>query len=145
MARANDLMTIWLWPLSLMRAHFDYLEMVLGAQAVVGARLPLIASALQSPLTADYRELTRMVTEKSDAYRLSHAAFASAGRIIQAASEANARDLGALSGGTMLSAAQWQAMITRSLKAGAAFARLPGAALAPVHGRVRANAKRLRR
>ncbi len=144
MARQTDLFSLWIWPWELVRANLALAETMIAAPGVVAARLPTIGEAIANPWTADHRELNLMVTEKVDAFGLSHASVTSAARKLKAVSEANARDLGRLSGGMPLWPADWIRIAERNLDLVATLASLPGRAVAPIHRTATANARRLR-
>lgn len=144
MARQAYLLSLWTWPWELARANIALAETLIAAPAVVSARLPAIGEAIANPWTADYRELSLMVTEKLDAFGLSHASVTSAGNKLKAVGEANARDLGRLSGGTPLWPADWLRIAERNLDLFATMTTLPGRAVRPIHRSATANARRLR-
>jgi hypothetical protein len=150
MPMAKDMTALWLWPWTMARTGLALFETMAGAQTVVGARLPLIGASLQDPWsaapgTAGHRELSRMVSEKTDAFGDSHRTIRVAAGKAQAAGEANLRDLARLASGALPGPADWMRSAERNLGAWTALALLPAAALAPVHRRVRANAARLGR
>lgn len=141
----NPIAELWMWPLHAARLGSDWMETMLATQRVISARLPTIASAMQNPLAADHVELNRMVSEKVSAFGQSGRSVQTAGAVVRQAADANARALGRMAGGGMLWPAEWMALAEGNLAAMAAMAALPAAALAPVHSRVTANDRRLRR
>lgn len=138
-------MALWMWPLTMAKLSSDWMETVSSAAHVVDTRLPMIAAAWQNPFTANYPELSRMVTEKTEAFGRSGRSVATAQGSIRRASEANARALGKLSGGQMLGFAEWAGIFERNLEIAATMLAMPTKALAPVHGRATANSRRLGR
>lgn len=145
MPATKDIADFWLWPWKAVQANVALAETLMSVPPVIAARLPMIATAMRDPLKADTKELTQMVTEKAEAFGRSHQSISAAARKIRAASDANARDLGRLMGGSLFGPADMIRMTERSLSAWAAFATLPAQALAPVHKRVSSNARRLRK
>lgn len=134
---------LWTLPWSMAKLTADWTETMLSARDVIDARVPKIAEAWINPIAADHRELSRMVTEKMDAFGQSHRAATKAHSSLVRASEANARALGRLSGGELLSFGEWFKIVERNFEIATALAVLPATALAPIHARVRANARRL--
>lgn len=116
-------------------------ETLLTSQRVIDARTILIRNAGQSPLTGEYRELSRMVPEKIEAFTQSgaaltqnmaamHQAFLSQGQALAAAM---------LSGNPF-----WMLQGSRqALSSLDAVSRLGAATLAPIHKTATANARRL--
>lgn len=142
---AQSVMDLWLWPLSAARLGSQWAETMLATQRVIAARLPTIASAMQNPMAADHAELGLMVSEKVGAFRSSGEAVTSAGAVVRRAADANARALGRMAGGGMLWPADWMRLAEGNIAAASAMAALPAATLAPVHKKVTANDRRLRR
>lgn len=134
-----------MWPVQAARLGSDLVETAAGAQRVIAARLPTIASAMRNPLTADHGELRQMVTEKLGAFRSSSRSLSAANAVVQRASSANAQALGRIAGGGLLWPSDWVRLAERNLAAVAAVAALPSETLAPYHAGVSANDKRLKR
>jgi len=145
MPRTNDRSAFWLLPWTMAQANRAWLETMVATPAVIAARMPAIADAMQNPLNADRRELTRMVVEKADAFGQSQRSLTSASRKFQAASEGNARDLGKLSGGGIFDPAIYMRIFERNVSAGIALLSLPGEVISPIHKKATRNARRLRR
>jgi hypothetical protein len=143
MPASTDLTDLWLWPWKAALTNIALTETIMSAPAVIAARLPMIASAMTNPLTANSRELTRMVTEKADAFGQSQRSVTAVVRKMGTAGNANARDLNTLARGGQLMPADYMRMGERNLAAWVALMTLPGTALAPVHKRVSANRRRL--
>lgn len=138
-------MALWMWPFTMANLSSDWMEMMTSAAHVVGTRLPMLAAAWRYPFTADHTELSRMVTEKSDAFGRSGRSVATAqGRILRAF-EANARALDRLSDGQMVGFAEWAGIFERNLEIAVTLLAMPTNALAPIHGRATANSRRLGR
>lgn len=143
MARAS-ILDFWLWPLEAAQTAIGLGETLWNAHAVVGARTPMIRAAFSDPLGANTRELTRMVTEKWDAFGRSGRVLAGGERTIRGAMTANARDFGRMAGGDLFWPADWLRLAERNMALWSAVTTLPGAALEPVRTRVASNARRLR-
>lgn len=141
----ENAMTLWNWPLAAAQWNSDVLEMAFGAQRVVAARMPTIASAMQNPLAADHVELGRMVSEKVGAFTVSSRSVGAAGGVVQQAGSDNARALGRMASGAMLMPTDWIRLAESNLAAAAALAALPTEVLAPLQSGVKANDKRLRK
>jgi hypothetical protein len=105
-------------------------ETLVAADAVVRTRSRMIERAARSPLTGNYRELSRMVPEKV-------AAFGEAGGLLAAEWQAWQKEAAALAGSSGIDAAmRWTDAVTRLWAA-------PGLAMRPVHKQATANARRL--
>lgn len=136
-------LAIWMWPLTAAQLTRDWFETMTSARSVIDARMPMISAAWTNPLTADYRELIRMVTEKTSAFGQSQKSIETAQSKVRHASEANARALGRVSGGGWLGLSEWTQILERNLEIAGTLAMLPTAALAPIHSKATANARRL--
>ncbi|WBQ19202.1 hypothetical protein [Sphingobium yanoikuyae] len=136
-------MALWMWPLTAARLASDWAETMASARSVVAARMPTIAAAWINPFAADYRELTRMVTEKTSAFGHSHRSISFAQEAVRRASEANVHALGKLSGGGFFGWSEWTKLAERNLDIATTLAMLPTRALAPIHAEATANARRL--
>ena len=143
MQRLDDVSAIWLWPWTAMQTNLAWFEAMASVPSVLDARMPMISDAMRTPWAADTIELTRMVTEKTDAFGRSHKSLSSAARKLQTAAEGNARDLGKITGGGIMWPTDYMRMAERNIGALAALATFPDEALAPIHKGVTANAKRL--
>jgi hypothetical protein len=144
-AKPGDMAVLWTWPLEMWRFGTAMMETMTGAQRVISARLPVIAEAMRDPLSADHRELTRMVSEKVTAFGVSGRSAVAAGETVRRAATANAQAMGRLAGGGMLWFDDWMRLAQGNIAAAAALTTLPATALAPLHAGVKANDKRLRR
>jgi len=140
----SDLAALWLWPWEALRTIAATAEMLQDAQAVIGARSPMILAALRNPWTANHSELHLMVSEKSDAFGKSARTLSKAASSVEGAVRANARDLGKAASGPVPDLMTWWRIGERNLRIAALFAGLPSAALAPISAGASANAKRLK-
>lgn len=116
-------------------------ETLLASQRVVDARTILIRNAGQSPLTGDYRELSRMVPEKIEAFTQSGAALTQNMAAVHQAflSQGQAMAAAMLSGNPF-----WMLQGSRqALSSLDVISRLGAATLAPIHKTATANARRL--
>ena len=138
-------MTLWMWPLMATQLAYDWAETMTSAQSVIDARMPVISVAWANPFTADYRELARIVTEKTSAFGQSQQTISAAQGKVRRAGEANARALGRLSGGGWLGWSEWKQVVERNLEIATTLAMLPTTALAPIPSKATANARRLSR
>jgi hypothetical protein len=125
--------------LGLVRTGLDWSEMLIAAGNVVDKRSRMINSALRSPLTADYRELGKMVPEKVAAFGDAAEILVGAWAKWQKALTAQAQHLAS---GDALDCAKTGPdyrlidAITRVFEA-------PGEALLPLHRAATENARRL--
>ncbi|KQM96720.1 hypothetical protein ASE78_12230 [Sphingomonas sp. Leaf25] len=119
-------------------------ETMAASAVVIDKRMPMIDAGMRNPFTADHVELSGMVTEKAQA-------FAKAG-------ESLAKDMAAMQGlwmqtmqdmwqaGTsqrLPSARQMAARGDRAMRLTDSMIGAGGRALAPIHAKATANAKRL--
>ncbi|WP_156349074.1 MULTISPECIES: hypothetical protein [unclassified Sphingomonas] len=119
-------------------------ETMAASAVVIDKRMPMIDAGMRNPFTADHVELSGMVTEKTQA-------FAKAG-------ESLAKDMAAMQGlwmqtmqdmwqaGTsqrLPSARQMAARGDRAMRLTDSMIGAGGRALAPIHAKATANAKRL--
>ncbi|MBA2935356.1 hypothetical protein HZF05_14815 [Sphingomonas sp. CGMCC 1.13654] len=137
--RTSDWLSLWTAPFELARTAVAFAETAAHSQSVIAARMPIIASAMASPWTADGHELGLMVSEK----------VAAAGR--SARSRSGARLRSALGGQTRaleapwIGPAAWFDIAERNVAIAAALVALPGEMLKPFHTTVTANAQRLKK
>ncbi len=139
----ENMFALWMWPLGAMRLANDLAETTAATQRVIAARLPIIASAFYSPLTADHRELGRMIDEKVYAIGASGRSIETTGEAVQRASSNNARAFGQLASYRWIRSDRWLRLAEGNIAALAALVTLPGAMLAPFHEGVVSNDKRL--
>jgi len=144
MTSTGTMMKLWFWPWEAAQIASRLVETAVATQTVLAARLPMISAAMANPLDADHRELSLMVSEKVEAFGRSGRSLSKAGKAVQHAANANARDLTRLGGGGFLPA-DWMAVFERNMLMAATLMTLPMEALAPIHKGVTSNARRLRR
>lgn len=135
--------TLWMWPFVMAKFTSDWTETMTSAVDVIATRLPVIYHAWLQPFQSDHQELSRMVTEKFDAFTLSHRSIDQARRRMQRHIDANSSTVLKATTGTMPGLDEWSEMLHRNMEIAAAFVNLPGQALAPVHARATANMRRL--
>ncbi len=121
-------------------------ETLTAAQEVVARRTTM----MQSPLTADYAELGRMIPEKLAAFSSAGAAVASEWWAMQAECLAEAQHAAAIAmRGRAPSLDEWTSLASRNashaLRMIARGAALGASAVAPIHRSATGNARRLRR
>ena len=141
----QNIWTLWSWPLLAGRWASDWAEMAASSQRVIATRLPMIATAFATPLLADHRELTRMVSEKVDAFGTSQGRAAGAMKQVTRASTANARAAGRVAGGGLIGPVEWMTLVEVNVAAMAAMVLMPTGMLAPLHRGATANDRRLGR
>jgi hypothetical protein len=137
---------LWSSGLRLAETGMRMTEVMRASGEVIDSRVRTIAEAAANPLGGDYRELGRMVPEKVDAF--SRAGATALGDLVamQAAALANYQQMASIAfTGRAPTVAEAEAMWSRSLGIVTRAMDSTGRALAPVHGRVTANAKRLRK
>lgn len=118
-------------------------ETLTAAHQVVGHRTKTIEAAAQNPLSADYPELIRMVSEKSAAFAASSWSMMRDWVAMQADLGAQASALGKVMMGEMPSPKAAQAMMSRGQRLGSAAVASSIRAMRPVHSAATANARRL--
>jgi hypothetical protein len=139
----SDWFSLWTAPWEMARTGMAMAETAVHAQQVIATRLPMIAEAFASPLTADHRELGLMVSEKVAASERS--ANSSSAKRLRSAANAQVAAFGRMATGQWLGPADWMAVAERNLAIAAAAVTLPGEMLRPFHSGVTANARRLKR
>lgn len=125
-------------------------ETMSAANDVVNARTALIRSAIASPMTADHRELGRIVPEKAEAFSRAGSTALTAWWAGQSALANEMQQLGAMAmhgrPPTVTELAELGSrMASLQLETFEAAARLGSATVTPVHRKVTANARRLKR
>lgn len=126
------------------------LETMTAANAVVAARGKIIEAAVRSPLTGDHVELGRMVPEKVDAFSRAGSATVTAWWEAQSTWTRHMQHLGGMAmRGRPPTPAELADLggraVALTLESIEAAARLGSTALAPVHRKATANARRLKR
>lgn len=135
---------------SMTQTGMRMVETMGAANEVMAARTTLIGSAMRIPLTGDHRELARMVPEKVDAFSRVGSATVAAWWAAQSAWVGEMQNLGTMAmrgrPPTAVELAQLgERMTARGLESVEAAAQLGSTALAPVHRKATANARRLKR
>jgi hypothetical protein len=121
-------------------------ETLSASQEVIAKRTAM----MQSPLTADYAELGRMIPEKIDAFSIAGIAVATQWWAMQAECLAEAQHIAGLAmRGRAPSLDEWSTLASRNaahalrmIERGAA---LGASAVAPIHRSATGNARRLRK
>ncbi|MBP7337836.1 hypothetical protein [Niveispirillum sp.] len=126
------------------------METLGAANAVIAARTPIIDAAMRSPLTGDHVELGRMVPEKVEAFSQAGSAMVTAWWQAQSLWVAHMQHLGGMAmRGRAPTAGEMMALNSKvadlTLDGIEAAVRLGSTALAPVHRKATANARRLKR
>ncbi|MFV3131966.1 hypothetical protein [Niveispirillum sp. KHB5.9] len=126
------------------------METLGAANAVIAARTPIIDAAMRSPLTGDHVELALMVPEKVEAFSSAGSAMVTAWWEAQSLWVGHMQHLGAMAlRGRMPTAVEAADLANRmaglTLDGIEAATRLGSTALAPVHRKATANARRLKR
>jgi hypothetical protein len=121
-------------------------EAMTASHEVIDSRVRTMAEAAANPFAGDYAELGRMIPEKVDAFGRAGATAFGDLMAMQAAAMANYRQMASLAlAGRAPTLAEAEAMWARSWGIAGQAMDSPGRALAPVHKRVTANARRLRK
>lgn len=125
-------------------------ETLLAASAVIHARTPLIERAMRDPLRGDYAELGLMISEKLTAFSQAGLALADTWRLMHGDAMEYWRHVGDLATRAAVpTVAELTLLAERTAGYGLAtigqIAGAGGLALAPIHARATANARRLRR
>jgi hypothetical protein len=132
------------------RMGFRVADTMAASNSVIARRSDVIGAAMRNPGKADYAELGRMVPEKVEAFSRSGSAVVSEYWSMQTALFREMQNIGAMvMRGRLPTPGEVDALSSR----GSAYAvgaieqavAMGGAALAPVHARATANARRLRR
>jgi hypothetical protein len=138
--------SLWRSGMTMAETGGKFAEMMRAATDVVDSRTRTMAAATRNPLTADYHELGRMVPEKVEAFSASARAAADDFQALQSESLAQWQAFGQIAlRGRPPTAAELARLTARSARIIDRAAQAGGKALAPVHKRATANAKRLKR
>ena len=121
-----------------------------ASRKVIDTRTDMMKAAMTDPLCADHAELGRMVPEKLAAFSTAGSAMMDGWMAWNQALLAEATHIGTMaSRGRPPTPFEWLALASRSAEFGVAAtersARVGAAALAPVHAKATANARRLKR
>jgi hypothetical protein len=144
-AKSGSAFNLWSWPMDAMRLWSDTADTMLGAQRVISLRWPTVMTAMLDPLSADHREINRMVSEKVTAFQSSGRSIAEAGGTMKRAMNANTQAAQRLSRGDLLWFDDWIRLSEANVAAMTAAMAAPALALAPIKRRVASNDRRLRR
>lgn len=135
---------------SMTRTGMQLVETIGAANTVLAVRLPLIQTALCSPLTGDHAEMARMVPEKVEAFSRAGSVMVAAWWQAQSAWIGHMQHLGGVAarghvptGAEMADIGARSAALTLDMVE--ATARAGAASLAPIHRKAAANARRLKR
>jgi hypothetical protein len=121
-------------------------ETLVAADSVVRHRSAAIDHAMRNPLAADHTELTGMITEKAEAFGRAGASIAADMTRLQSDMFAQASAVAAMwMTGMPPTARTYGEMANRSQRMMARAIGSGGRALAPIHAKATANAKRLER
>jgi len=120
-------------------------ETLTATQSVVEHRSKTIENAMSDPLGADYAELGRMVSEKSEAFGAAGASLSRDWFAMQRDWNAQAIALSAMMFGKHPGPRKAQAMMTRGQRLGSAALASSVRAMTPIHRAATANERRLGR
>jgi hypothetical protein len=125
-------------------------ETLTASLSVIDTRTAIMRAAMADPLSADHAELGRMVPEKIAAFSDAGGAMMRGMLAWNQALLAEAQHLGTIaSRGRAPTPGEWLGLAARTAEFGVAAAeqtaRVGAAALAPVHAKATANARRLKR
>ena len=118
-------------------------ETLTASQAVVEHRGRTIEDAMSDPLSADYGELNRMVSEKATAFGAASASLSRDWLAMQRDWHAQLNDVAAMMLGRMPSPSKAQTMVTRGQRLGSAALATGVRAMTPIHRAATANERRL--
>jgi purine-nucleoside phosphorylase len=139
-------MNLWASGLGMLQTGVKLNETMVAAKAVIESRTNTMAAAVRDPLNGDYAELSRMVLEKGAAFALSAKAASGDLQAIQKDLSANSQLLTQIASGRRLPMPMdMLALFARSSRIMHRTMGAGGNALAPIHRRVVANEKRLKR
>ena len=127
----------------LWRAGTMMSETMSASHAVVGHRSKTIETAMSDPLSADYVELGRMVSEKSAAFGAAGASLSRDWLAMQRDWNAQAAALSSMMLGQVPGPRKALAMAARSQRLGSAALSSGVRAMTPIHRAATANERRL--
>jgi hypothetical protein len=150
MIMATDAWTAWVKLMDsgmrMARTGYKMGETMQASGEVIDSRVRTMAEAAADPLAGDYRELSRIIPEKVDAFGRAGATAFGDLVAMQSAAMANCQQMTAIAlKGRAPTAAEAEAMWSRSCGIMTRAMDSTGRALAPLHSSVTANARRLRR
>lgn len=134
---------LWMLPLELSRFWAAWAQMSIDSASIISKRLPMIADGIASPMTADYRELNLMVTEKVRAGAVSGSTANRSARRLSRNMEMQAKALGRIVGGQMAMPWDLWQVAERQMTIIADAVHMPGEVAAPYFKAVKKNEKRL--
>ena len=120
-------------------------ETLTASQAVVEHRGRTIEDAMSDPLSADYVELNRMVSEKATAFGAAGLSLSRDWLAMQRDWGAQVSDVSAMMLGKLPSPQKTQAMMARSQRLSSAALASSVRAMTPIHRAATANQRRLSR
>jgi hypothetical protein len=140
-----DFWTAW-WrnATAMTQTGFRLAETAHASTVVIDSRSRTIQAAMQSPLTADHDELSLMASEKVQAFSM--AATSAFGDLLALQAEAFAqwqRMIAMAISGRPATTAQWGRLSASAMRMATTANGAGGKALAPIHARATANARRL--
>jgi len=142
-----EMVNPWLEWQRMVRAGTMLSETMTASQSVVGHRSKTIEAAMSDPMDADYVELGRMVSEKSNAFGAAGASLSRDWLAMQrdwnAQGAAVAGALSSMMMGRLPGPRAAQAMMARGQRLGSAALASGVRAMTPIHRAARANEKRL--
>ncbi len=133
----------WLEWQRIVRAGTMLNETLTATQRVVEHRSRTIETAMSDPMSADYFELGRMVSEKTAAFGAAGASLSRDWFAMQRDWNAQLADLSAMMLGQLPGTRKAQAMVVRSQRLGSAALASGVRAMTPIHRAATANQKRL--
>jgi hypothetical protein len=137
---------LWSSGLRMAQTGIKVTEAMQASGEVIDSRVRTMAEAAIDPLRGDYNELGRMIPEKVDAFGQAGVTAFGDLMAMQSAALANYRQVATLAlAGRAPTIAEAEAIWARSLGIAGRAMDSTGRALAPLHSRVTANARRLRR
>ncbi|WP_309602179.1 hypothetical protein [Sphingomonas sp.] len=120
-------------------------ETMVASHAVVEHRGRTIEDAMSDPLSADYVELNRMVSEKATAFGAAGLSLSRDWLAMQRDWRAQVSDVSAMMLGKLPSPQKTQAMMARSQRLSSAALASSVRAMTPIHRAATANQRRLAR
>ena len=135
----------WIEWQRMIRAGTMLSETLSATQSVVGHRSKTIETAMSDPLSADYVELGRMVSEKSAAFGAAGASLSRDWLAMQRDWNAQAMALSQMMMGQVPGSRAAQAMVARGQRLGSAALSSGVRAMTPIHRAATVNEKRLAR
>ena len=135
----------WLEWQRMVRAGTMLSETMTASQTVVGHRGKTIEAALSDPMSADYVELGRMVSEKTAAFGAAGASLSRDWFAMQRDWNAQVADLSAIMLGRVPGPRKALAMAARGQRLGSAALASGVRAMTPIHRTATANQRRLKK